>query len=177
MKIINFFGGPGVGKSTTASGLFNMMKMSGFNCELVTEFAKDLTWSASHKALGYQPYVMANQAWRVERLNGLVDFVITDSPILLSTIYCDENLPQCFHDYVLWEHNRFETINFLIKRMKIYSPIGRNQTEEEANQIGEKIVNKMKELNIPFNNILSGDGTAAISAFSYICSLFPRSPT
>jgi hypothetical protein len=163
--------------STTAAGLFNMMKMAGFNCELVTEYAKDLTWSDSQKALAYQPYVMANQQWRVERLNGLVDYVITDSPIILSSVYCEDTMPQCFHEYILWEHNRFPSINFYIERCKPYSSIGRNQTEKEANLIGEKIKEKIKKWNIEFHMILSGDGTAAITAFSYISSLHgPWSP-
>lgn len=171
MIVINFFGGPGSGKSTTSSALFSMMKMVGMNCELVTEYAKDLTWSENFKALAYQPYVMANQSWRIERLNGLVDYVITDSPILLSSFYSDPSLPQCFHDFVLWEHNKHTSINFFMRRTKPYTTVGRNQTEEEAEVISNTILNKLQELDIHFTNILAGDGTAAISAFTSIIAL------
>ena len=32
MKIINFFGGPGCGKSTTAAYVFSQLKIQGFGC-------------------------------------------------------------------------------------------------------------------------------------------------
>ena len=38
-------GGPGSFKSATASGVFLLLKMHGISCELVSEFAKALTWS------------------------------------------------------------------------------------------------------------------------------------
>lgn len=44
MKVINLFGGPGIGKSTLAAGLFEHMKIAGFNVELVNEYAKDMVW-------------------------------------------------------------------------------------------------------------------------------------
>ena len=40
MKVINLFAGPGAGKSTTAAGLFHLMKIAGMNVELVTEFSR-----------------------------------------------------------------------------------------------------------------------------------------
>ena len=43
-KVINLFGGPGAGKSTTAAGLFYEMKVRDIKCELVTEYAKDMTY-------------------------------------------------------------------------------------------------------------------------------------
>ena len=41
---VNLFGGPGIGKSTTAAGVFNLLKLHGIETELITEFAKDLVW-------------------------------------------------------------------------------------------------------------------------------------
>ena len=40
MIVVNLFGGPGCGKSTTAAWLFNQLKERGINCEYVTEFPK-----------------------------------------------------------------------------------------------------------------------------------------
>jgi hypothetical protein len=161
-------GGPGVGKSTTATHVFSLLKMSGVNCEYVSEFAKDLTWSESAKTLGFQPYVFGEQAWRIERLIGKVDVIVTDSPLLLSSIYAAENLPQCFHDFVLWTHNRYDNINFYITRTKLYNPVGRNQTEEQAIDIDEKMIEFMTRTGIGFKSILTGDGTAPIKAFGQI---------
>ena len=85
--IINLFGGPGTGKSTTAAALFYKLKMMGINCELVTEFAKDITWEKNKKALACQPYVFGKQCYRIERCVDQVDVIITDSPLPLSILY------------------------------------------------------------------------------------------
>jgi hypothetical protein len=156
--------------STTAASLFSMLKMTGINCELVTEFAKDLTWDESSRVLGYQPYVFGQQAWRLERLSGKVDMVITDSPLILSTVYCDPALPQSWHDYVLWEHNRHSSMNFFIKRSNNYVQVGRNQSLVEAEKIDALILNKLNDLNINVTEFLSGDGTAPIKAYAKIMS-------
>lgn len=166
--VVNFYGGPGSGKSTTAAGLFSYLKMAEVNCELVTEFAKDETWNGSLNTLSYQPYVFGQQAWRIERLRGKVDVVVTDSPIILSSIYASGDLPASFHDYVLWEHQRTNSLDFFLKRVKKYNPVGRNQTEEEAKGIDEKIVNTLKAMGVDFHEFLTGDGTASIKAFGIV---------
>ena len=88
-KIINFFGGPGVGKSTTATGLFSWMKQQGYSVEYVSEFAKELSWEGSTSQLENQAHVFAEQFRRQWRLIDQVDYVITDSPLLLSSVYFD----------------------------------------------------------------------------------------
>ena len=55
--IVNLFSGPGAGKSTTAAGLFYKLKKQGVNCELVTEYAKHVTWRGNFSTLKNQVYV------------------------------------------------------------------------------------------------------------------------
>ena len=86
MKVINFFGGPCSGKSTAAAGLFYLMKKQKYNVELVTEFAKDLVYEDHTMALSEQNYVFANQEYRLARLEGKIDYAISDSPLILSNI-------------------------------------------------------------------------------------------
>jgi hypothetical protein len=167
MLVVNFFAGPSAGKSTCASLLFGHLKMAGYNAELVTEFAKDLTWDESTKALGYQPYVFAQQAWRLERLRGKIDIVVTDSPLLMSLIYTPPELPETYRDYVKWESLRDPTLNFLIKRVKPFNPIGRNQTEEESKEIDVRIKTLLDD-NAVYHELLTEDGTAPIIAFSKV---------
>lgn len=64
--VINLFAGPGAGKSTLASALFSLFKMDGFVSELVTEFAKDLTWCERWKERKCQPYVTGEQYRRMD---------------------------------------------------------------------------------------------------------------
>ena len=168
MLVVNFFGPPGCGKSTTAAALFSYLKMSDVNCELVTEYAKDEVWNESKHTLSYQPYVFGQQAWRIERLRNKVDVVVTDSPIVLSTIYASPETPQCFHDYVIWEHNRTESLNFFLKRVKKFNPVGRHHSEAESDALSDVITEKLKSAGIVFHEVLTGDGTAPVKAFGVV---------
>lgn len=167
MLICNLFGGPGSGKSTTAAQTFGHLKLAGYNAELVTEFAKDLTWDESTKMLGYQPYVFAQQAWRLERLRGKVDVVVTDSPLLMSLVYTPPALPNSYREYVLWESRRDPTINFLLRRVKPYNPVGRNQDEEGARKLDTKIEHLLAQFE-EHHTLLTGDGTAPTMAFAKV---------
>lgn len=157
MKVINLFGGPGTGKSTTAAGLFHIMKLRECNVELVTEYAKDLTWEKRHDVLGDQLYILAKQARRLTRLDGQVDFVVTDSPLLLGLIYQqDTYFPNTFAPFLLDVWNSFDNINFLLRRVKKYNPIGRNQTEEGAKEIDGDVERMLKMYRIG-NMVLPAD--------------------
>ena len=68
MQIVNLFGGPGSGKSTTAAGLFYEVKKLKLNVELVTEYAKDAVWEKRHNLLDDQIYIFAKQQRRISRL-------------------------------------------------------------------------------------------------------------
>src|SRR5574344_627446 len=87
--VINLFGGPCSGKSTLAASIFAEMKAQGKSVELAFEFAKDLVYDKQIDLLqSKQCYVFAHQQLRIDRLiNSGVDYIITDSPLLLSVIY------------------------------------------------------------------------------------------
>ena len=51
MIVVNFYAPPGYGKSTFAALVFSKLKMLGVNCELVSEFAKDMVWEEDYVAL------------------------------------------------------------------------------------------------------------------------------
>ena len=105
-RIINLYGGPGCSKSTTAAGIFSVLKLHGVNCELCTEYAKDLTWESRNMTLQNQIYIFGKQYHRLWRVVNQVDVVITDSPILLSNIY-DTNNDEAFRNLVLDTYNKF----------------------------------------------------------------------
>ena len=85
--VINLFGAPGAGKSTTAAFLFGELKSMGLDVELVTEYVKDLVWDKRYKELSNQIICFGQQMRRIERLIGQVDIIITDSPLLLNAYY------------------------------------------------------------------------------------------
>lgn len=157
--IINFFAGPGAGKSTMAAGVFYKLKMKGVNCELITEHAKDLTWEKNWTALGNQLLTSATQIYKQERVENQVDIIVTDSPMLLGMFYwSDKNKKKKkYFKNLLYEiFGEKNNLNVYIKRKKKYNPIGRNQTEKEAQEIDKKTIIFLKENNLKFIKV---DGT------------------
>ena len=157
MKVINFFGGPCSGKSTAAAGLFYLMKKQKYNVELVTEFAKDLVYEDHTMALSEQNYVFANQEYRLARLEGKIDYAISDSPLILSNIYCSLLYPQSFEQFCLDMFNRYENINFFIQRNHVYSEIGRINDETESTNLTIEIEQYLIENNFTYKSYLAGD--------------------
>lgn len=159
-KIINFYAGPGTGKSTCAAGLFYLMKVNQFNVELVTEYAKDMVWSGRTNMFEYQEYIFAKQRHRIERLIGKVDYIITDSPINLGHFYMPKGAPyDQFGTFIDACFNEYDNLNILLTRSHAYDPIGRCQTEAEAIQIDKDILNFLNQKNIEYVSIPANEDT------------------
>lgn len=139
LKVINMWAAPGVGKSTTTAGLFNLMKVKGFSVEMVTEYAKDLTYAKNYGDLRHQLAILGEQDRRLRRLVGQTEWVITDSPLPLGVAYMTP-------EYLMWlpqatraAFDRYDNYDFYLRRVKPYSTQGRNQTEEEARSLDTTI--------------------------------------
>lgn len=134
-RIINFFGGPGAGKSTTAMRLAADLKAAGYNAEYVQENVKNKAWEKrSEKYFKAQDLIFAKQHWDVDIVAQEVDIVVTDSPILMSMCYIPDNFKLPTLKRVIREaHDSYVSMNIFMKRgAKPYNPLGRNQTKEEA---------------------------------------------
>ncbi len=138
--IINFFGGPGAGKSTLATAVFSWMKMQGLNCEYVPEYAKELSYAGDMKTVENQFFVSAMQHQRIYNIYDKVDYIVTDSPLISGIVYDQKGLhalpsllSEIFHGW--------ENINFLIRRdgEAEYSSTGRHHSETEAVMLDVKI--------------------------------------
>ena len=152
--IVNFFGGPCVGKSTLAAGVFYELKKRQISCELVTEYAKDLTYEERINTLKCQPYVFGTQLYRIERLVNKVDFIITDSPLYLGIFYASEKYPKSFIQSVIDISNSFDNLNYLILRDdRNYDVSGRKESLQESIEIDRKIQLFLIQNNIPHKNL------------------------
>jgi cellulose biosynthesis protein BcsQ len=156
MKVINFYGGPGTGKSTTAAGLFYKMKSEGYKVELVTEYAKDVVYQESFFKLKDQLYIFTKQHHKLWKLRGKVDYVITDSPLLLSLHYFTDNdvyNKDHFFDFVRSTFNSYENINIFITRNEFhpYQNYGRTQTEDEAIEVDRSIRELLDKNKVLYN--------------------------
>jgi len=86
-KLINLFGGPGIGKSSIASGITYKLKKKHISCNNPYEFPKLLAWDKNNEAIKDQLYVLANQHRGIAQSYGKVDYIVIDSPIMFSLIY------------------------------------------------------------------------------------------
>lgn len=163
MIVVNLFAGPGVGKSTTAAGLFHRLKVAGRSVELVTEYAKDLTWEKNHCQLGNQMRILAEQHHRLHRLDGQVDIVITDAPLLISAIYAERWLPDSFYSLVHDLHGLFNNRNFYLERPKEarYETAGRNEDLSGAVALDRRIKCMLDVSPVPHISILCDQYTIA----------------
>lgn len=153
MRVINLFGEPSAGKSTTAAGLFFQMKHAGLNVELVSEYAKACVWEGKRETLNDQLYVTAKQNHQLERLRGKVDYAINDSPILLGIIYKRQSTYPSFEKLLTEVFDSYENLNVLLTRGKPYRKEGRMQTEEQAAGVATQIRSMLEALNVPYYKV------------------------
>ena len=168
-KIINLFGGPGIGKSSIASGLTYKLKKKHINCDNPYEFPKLLAWDENHSAIRDQLFVLANQHRGIVKSYGKVDYIILDSPIVLSLIYkskyMSDQYPSTlygdnFDKLVLDIHNQYENVNILLSRGKgKHNNLERYQNVEESKELDITIEEKLKEHNLPYHKIKVNNST------------------
>lgn len=151
--VINLFAGPGVGKSTMAAELFSKLKKKHYEVELISEYAKDLTWEERQNILeGDQLYIFAKQHRRLLRIRDKVDLTICESPLLLSLLYYDEHKnitsSELFTHLVIDTYAKYPNINFFIARDQNlhYNSNGRNQSSDEALKIDNAILNLLDDI-------------------------------
>lgn len=146
MRRIQFFGAPGTGKSVLAHEALTYFKKAGMNCEIVLELARE--WAYINRGIQSmdQIYLFASQMTREDSLlsRDKVDFVITDSPLLLNCWYSRNQNPvfwQSLEPLVKLFDKRFEPINFFCPINKSYKfhQEGRHFTEDKSTMISESM--------------------------------------
>jgi nicotinamide riboside kinase len=160
---INLFGGPSCGKSTVTTQLFSKMKRKGYSVEYVYEYAKSLVYRKDWILLSYQPHVFAEQSFPQFKLDNQVDYIVHDSPFLLSLVYLidHKHLPRKeFNDFVLAMFNSYENINIFLERNLEFEfeDYGRNYNFEESIQKEIQIKELLTKNNIPFISLKNGKG-------------------
>ena len=168
-KIINIFGGPGIGKSSIAAGVTYKIKKNHISCDQPYEFPKLLAWDNNHSAIQDQLYVLANQHRGIVKSYGKVDYIVLDSPILLSltyrnyykaTEYPSSLYGESFDKMVLDTFNQYDNINIVLDRADgVHNNDERYQNLEESKELDIVIENSLIENNIPFHKIKVDDDT------------------
>jgi 2-phosphoglycerate kinase len=147
-SIINLYGGPGTGKSTSAAFLYYLMKEGGLNVELVREYVKDWVWEKRVISNYDQFYLLGKQIRRESMLYDKVDYIVTDSPIFQGLYYANAYSPEhvkigvqaaTYAFYKQAQADGHRHYHVFLQRSKPYNPSGRYQTLEEAVEIDRGI--------------------------------------
>lgn len=138
---VNLLGGGGVGKSSNAAYLFYELKQRHVSVELVSEYVK--LWAyQNRKVHKFEQYYLFGKQFNREfqfLANGVKN-IVTDSPLILSAVYCDEKFKEPILDLCHAYEEEFPSLNIFLRRNnKTYIKEGRYQTLEEAKVIDEKI--------------------------------------
>lgn len=117
--VVNFFAGPGAGKTTCAWEVASELKKKGINCEYVPEYPKELVWEENYELLKDQKHIFKEQARRLSRLRGKAEVIVTDSPILMNHIYGDNNSEE-FTKQIDAEYHKYYNFNLFVQRDESY---------------------------------------------------------
>jgi hypothetical protein len=160
---INFYGGPGVGKSALAATTFGWLRQNRFNAELVQE------WIKSWVYLGRKPrsfdyvYTFANQLHAEDcLLQAGVNILVTDSPVYLQCMYALHQDVQSAEELLgiacLFE-KRHPSVNFFVERPQfaVYEQSGRYEDLGQAIEMDCWIGDCLRRWDVPFTRITPGD--------------------
>lgn len=149
---VNFYGGPGVGKTTLAALIFAELRKTNVSCSLIPEWIK--TWAYQGRPItGFdQLFSFSNQLFMEEEAIRSTGIIITDSPLFLQCMYSDKharivsqhiwNIAYSFESY-------YPSVNFLVKRSGRYEQHGRYEDEEQAIQMDNYIIQQLEVRQIP----------------------------
>ena len=157
--VINAFAGPGAEKTTSCLEVAEKLKKQGFVTEYVQEYAKELVYDNNLIMLDghyeHQFDILKEQVKRINRLYGKVDFILTDSPVLLNNTYLNED--KGTNDYVAYCENvkkiytLYDNFNYFVERDKsAFEEEGRIHNLEQSIVIDDELKNTLHNNQIDF---------------------------
>lgn len=158
--VINAFAGPGAGKTTSCLEIAEKLKKQGFVTEYVQEYAKDLVYDNNLTMLDghyeHQFAILNEQMKRINRLYGKVDFIVTDSPILLNNTYLNEDknteVYSSYSDSVNKLYGLYNNFNYFVERdTSAFEKEGRIHNLEQSIAIDNELKNMLHDNKIDFD--------------------------
>lgn len=158
--VINAFAGPGAGKTTSCLEVAEKLKKQGFVTEYVQEYAKELVYDNNFIMLDghyeHQFAILNEQMKRINRLYGKVDFIVTDSPILLNNTYLNEDknteVYSAYSDSVNKLYGLYNNFNYFLERdTSVFEKEGRIHNLEQSIAIDNELKNMLHNNQIDFD--------------------------
>lgn len=161
--IINFISGPGSGKTTMSALTFVRLKQAGYVVEYVQEYAKSLVWTGNFDILNNQYLVTKKQYELLKKINGNVQFIVTDGPLINGLYYNRHNKDNTSNidkteQLILQTFSEFNNINIFLERGDFkYEKEGRLQTSEEAAEIDVILKHMLKQNHVEYESFKSDE--------------------
>lgn len=158
IRRINLYSGPGASKSTSAAWLFSQLKIQHRKVELVQEVVKDWCYLGIKPSSFDQVFLLGAQSRKEEIVlrNG-IELVVTDSPVFMSTCYAKK------YGMLAWKElqaislifdSLYEPLDIFLSRDGIqYNKEGRYQSEQEAIEMDNFILNELEQRGRKFHRI------------------------
>ena len=159
--VINFIGGPGVGKSIITAETFAKLKRKFVAAEISPEYIKKKLREKSLKAIENQIYIFGKQQYQLYANKDDVDVVITDSPLIFSTIYDSTDCPH-LRALILKEFDKYTNVIYYIERDDTipYEQEGRYQDEDGAKEVDTRVIDFLNDNGIEYKVVKGiGDDT------------------
>lgn len=161
IRRINFFAGPGAGKSTVASYLFSQLKIANYLVEFVPEYIKKWAWQKRVAESWSQVYVFGKQLYSeysVLETNNEVT-LICECPVMMNVAYCSIQHCNCMeqlHEIALKFEQSYPSCNIFLDRYSgPYQQEGRYQSYKEALEVDSQLLAFLHNTLIPFVRIPS----------------------
>jgi nicotinamide riboside kinase len=152
--VINLIGGPGCGKSILSAKLFVKLKMKYIACDISFEYIKRKLREKALKVIESQIYIFGKQQFQLFTMKDEVEVIVTDSPIILSSIYDKTKCPH-LKALILKEFRTYNNFTYFIDRDEDveYEQEGRYQDLDGAKKVDKMVKKFMDENKIKYKTI------------------------
>lgn len=151
--------------STTALGLGYQLKILGYKVENITEWIKEEIFAENFNVTKDQVYIFAKQRRKQFILQDKsLDFIVTDCPLPLSSFYGHKykTINPLLDELIFSEFNKFNNLNFFLKRTVPFEKEGRIETEEQSNLDSTNMKTLLSEKGVDYIDIEDSEKTIQI---------------
>lgn len=164
--LINFYGGAGIGKSTTAMLVTAELKKLHFDSDYIAETAKQHIYNGDLSlfdgTVESQTKLFTEQKKQIDSVYNSVWLAVTDSPLLLYGVYAkngDKSKIEDLHEAISEEYHTYNNINILLTRdLSIpFEQEGRVHNLEESIAIDKEVKDALLNNGVKFTIKDRGD--------------------
>lgn len=148
--IINFFGGPGAGKTTNALELTAKLKRMKANAAYVPEYARELVLEDRLYEVDQRDIYEEQEARMRREMRGGVEVIVTDAPLIMQAVYApDKEMRAEVINRAKRFHKGADVINIFLKNPRdIHLSVGRAHDKEQSINLDEKIKGLLESCDI-----------------------------